>query len=632
MMKRIVCALLALMMLCSLVPVTTVTASAASVSDELVDFVKYFEGFSETCKPDNTQYSIGYGTVCPGSDADHEAGKVHTITEKEAKTALNKELQSAADAVSKFASKQGLSLSQSQFEALVSFSYNCGTGWMSADGIFRQAVLEGKTGNDFLYAITLWSVGGVGLAKRRLCEANMYLNGEYSTDMPSRYTYVRFDANGGSMEYSIQGYDTLEPVGIKETPVRNGYKFMGWYNAKGQWITTLNADTAQLSLIAKWQKVGGGVSDGSVVGTAVNYSISGEMATNLNVYKLPATGAEVTGSIKKSDTLKVVAEYIDNDNVKWVKLAEGGWVSVGDVKDPVIQNDNVTVKVTSQYINVRKKPSAGATSAIVGKVYLNDELRITEVKQVNSALWGKFEKGWVALQYTNYSEVVTNKDSVNTEDEDGIVTNGSETVVATGTVSVTNYVNVRKGPGVNYESVNKVLNGTKVTIFQIEKDNKAEWGRINTGWICIKDGTDTYVVLDAAVEEEPDDSTDAAIIATGYVNSNSNLSVRKGAGVNKALIKTLPSGTKVNIYATKKVNGHTWGKIDATKEQWVCLTYVSLVESEEINGEGTKGTIVNCTAGANIRSDAGIGNALVGVAPVGSYVIVYQQKTVNGVK
>ena len=171
--KRIVCALLALIMLVSLVPVTAVTASAASVSNDLVEFVKKFEGFSEKCKADNTQYSIGYGTVCPGSDADHKASKVHTISEADAKAALDKELQAAADSVNKFVTKHGLSLSQNQFEALVSFSYNCGTGWMSADGIFRQAVLQGKTGNDFLYAITLWSVGGTGLAKRRLCEANM---------------------------------------------------------------------------------------------------------------------------------------------------------------------------------------------------------------------------------------------------------------------------------------------------------------------------------------------------------------------------------------------------------------------------------------------------------------------------
>ena len=627
--KRIMCALMTLVMLFSLVPVTALTASAASVSNDLVEVIKVFENNTEfeeaSCYKDGSQYSIGYGTVCPGSDEDHENGKVHTITEAEAKAALAKELDSAASAVSKFAVKYGLSLTQGQFDALVSFSYNCGTGWMSADGIFRQAVIEGKTGNDFLYAITLWSVGGVGLANRRLCEAAMYLDGVYTTTAPANYTYVRLDANGGSMEYSIQGYDTVEPVGIVETPTRTGYKFMGWYDADGAWVTTLNAATAKKTLTAKWQKVvGGGVEGGSIVGTPVSYAVSASLASSLNIYKLPGTGAEILGTVKSTDLLDVVAEYIDNDNVKWVKLAAGGWISMGDVDDPVIQNSNVTVTVTNTYINVRQKPGAYATIKIVGKVYQNDKLRITEFATVNGALWGKFTGGWIALEYTDYEKVAA-QDPV--EEEDGIESNGNTTVIATGVVSASTYVHVRKGPGTDKAAVNTINTGTNVTIYEVKTVGTSKWGRVNTGWICLD-----YVKLDADVEL-PEDSTDTTpsetVIATGVVNSNTNLNVRQGPSTSQKLVTTLPRGTKVSIYETTSTKGHTWGRIE---KGWICLTYVTLDNAEEINGEGVKGTIVNCTAGANIRSAAGIGNALVGVAPVGSAVTVYTQTTVNGVK
>ena len=631
--NRIVCALLALLMVISLVPVTAVTASAASVSNELINFVMIEENDEQeeyTCEEDNTQYSIGFGTRC---DKVHEGGEVHTITFKEAKEALIKELGTVAGSVSSFASKNGLNLSQSQFDALVSFSYNCGTGWMSADGHFRQAVLGGKTGNDFLYAITLWSVGGAGLAPRRLKEANMYLNGVYSNQMPSNYSYVRLNPNGGTVEYTTQAFDTQQPVSIKETPVREGYLFMGWFDPAGNWVTTLNSNVGEKTLTARWQKVdGGGIVDGTIEGTKVSYKVSGSKAADLNIYKLPGTGTEVLGTIKRTDTLSVEAEYIDIDNVKWVKLVENGWVSMGKVNEPVIDKEDskLIVKVTSQYINVRKKPSAGATSAIVGKVYMNEELEILEVQTVGTALWGKTAKGWIALQYTNYS-AVADKDPAEEEQSSDIISDGSKTVIATGKVTVSTYVNVRKGPDTEYAVVNKVNNGTLVTFYQIEKKGDVEWGRINTGWICMRDGGNTYVVLDETVEM-PDDN-DSAIIASGYVNSNSNLSVRKGPGVTKAKVTTLPSGTKIDIYETKKVSGHTWGRIDPAKDHWVCLTYVTLQEAGEINGQGVKGTIVNCTAGANIRSAAGIANALVGVAPVGSTVTVYQQKTIaNGTK
>ena len=235
--KRIVCVLLTLMLLMSLVPANALTASAAelTVSNSGLRVIKDFEGYSNACKWDYSQWSIGYVTKCEENHtATTEVGKAggHTITEAEASAALLEELAAAEKAVNNFASSNGLSLSQQKFDALVSFTYNCGSGWTSGNSVFKQAVVGGMTGNNFLNAIIQWSTAGGeisnGLMNRRMAEANMYLNGVYSKDAPTNYTYVVYDGNGGEVSQKNQAYNTNSSVLPAATATKSGYTFKGW--------------------------------------------------------------------------------------------------------------------------------------------------------------------------------------------------------------------------------------------------------------------------------------------------------------------------------------------------------------------------------------------------------------------
>ena len=88
-------------------------------SQKCVDFIKRMEGFLKYPVWDYAQYSVGYGCRC-GKD-DYPNG----ITEEEAERLLKKELANAEAAVNRFGTYR-----QQQFDALVSFSYNVGAGWM----------------------------------------------------------------------------------------------------------------------------------------------------------------------------------------------------------------------------------------------------------------------------------------------------------------------------------------------------------------------------------------------------------------------------------------------------------------------------------------------------------------------
>ena len=211
-MKRITSLLLAIVLFTGLVLVGAPTAHAASemkASDALVEFLKNEEGFSAKPYWDYAQFTVGYGTRCP--DDMLEEYKTNGISKEAAEILLRNYLASTENTLNKkFIDQYGLTLTQGQFDALITFTYNCGSGWISktSDNFFN-AVKKGATGSELINAFALWcSAGGQilpGLVRRRLCEANMFLNGTYSNSKPADYGYVYYNANGGSVKYRLQG-------------------------------------------------------------------------------------------------------------------------------------------------------------------------------------------------------------------------------------------------------------------------------------------------------------------------------------------------------------------------------------------------------------------------------------------
>ena len=193
--RRIACVVMALVLVIGLLPLGAISTKAASYlnySENLVNLIKQFEGFSASAYWDVNQWTIGYGTT-------GYAGQ--TISEAEADLVLRDRLNTINAKINDFTAKNNLYLNQYQHDALVSFSFNCNTDWMNQVGRFNSAVTRGADVNTFLFAISLWanvsSTPDANLINRRLAEANLYLNGVYSKSAPANYTYVILDPNGG---------------------------------------------------------------------------------------------------------------------------------------------------------------------------------------------------------------------------------------------------------------------------------------------------------------------------------------------------------------------------------------------------------------------------------------------------
>ena len=506
--KRIVCVLLTLIMLVSLVPAAALTASAATrtTSEAAITVLKQMEGYSKNCE----NGFIGYGTKCPECNLKETEG--HIMYEKEADKQLRAVLKDLDSSVNSFATKNGLGLTQGQHDALVLFSFENGTAWTNGTGEFQSAVKSGATGSKFLNAICLWD-SNAGDDYRRMVEANMYLNGTYSSSEPARFVRVYFDANGGKYSANqYQYFDVAASQQITVTASKSGDVFLGWYRADKNEdeediavrVSHVTAESKKhyaedplgnrsLVLRARWQDEGG---------EKILYTISKSSLLSNTVYS-SVNGGKVTKYANKYDkevkivlgsTLNVTDDQIDKDGVRWAQIADAdgypmGWVKVkgtGNTSNTGSTSaaEGVVVTVTNAYVNMRK--NASITSTKNGSFTQGTELLIIDTQNGKDGfLWGQVAKstsdatpiGWVALMYTNY-ESAKNSGAATIAPSNG-------TVVATAIITYPGYVNLRSEAGTHNQIVGSLANGFEVDLYETKYVNGVEWGRCSSGWFCL---------------------------------------------------------------------------------------------------------------------------------------------------
>lgn len=310
-----------------------VTANA--FSSEAMRILKLEEGFSVKPYWDYSQWTVGYGTKCPDDMLDYY--KANGIPEADAQILLVKHMAEIEAAVDKFIAKYSLTLAPREYDAVVLFSYNCGTSWCSeTNGTFHNIIKNRATGNDLIRGFALWcSAGGEikdFLVRRRLCEANMYLNGVYSQTPPANYCFVTYDANGGTTSPRSQGYDSDLTAAPYPVPTYAGYTFDGWYTAKtgGTKVTALDATHNNTTLYAHWA---GLTQNPTTPETAPEKFVVTVTDGPVNVrtgpgvtYKLLAVGSVANGG--KLTLTEYAVEQYSGGTRRWGKFTEhgGGWV------------------------------------------------------------------------------------------------------------------------------------------------------------------------------------------------------------------------------------------------------------------------------------------------------------------
>lgn len=589
-MKRITSLLLALVLLVGIAGAGSFTVSAATdlgASDECIDVLKKYEGFSSKPYWDVSQWTVGYGTRCPSDKL--EEYKANGITKEEAEKLLRNYVSKYEADLHYFEDKYSISFNQGQLDALILFSYNCGSGWVySPAQNFHQAIAEGATGNELIYWFSRWCKAGnsinTALLRRRLCEANMYLNGEYSTTPPSNYCYVFYNANGGEMDGSVQGFDTNLPVEFAATPTYAGKTFKGWYTSAsgGSKVTELTAAVHGMTLYAQWGN-GETTEEPEEVFDPEMVTVIGN---GVNVRKGPGTNYTVVGSVSKGQQIGIY-ETAEGSGYKWGRFSQG-WIvldyttygmdpeDVPDLSDPeeeetpAVDPVKGTVKVNGS-LNIRSGPGTGYSS--VGSYRNGDRVEILEQKTVGSMIWGKTDKGWISMSYVTLEQEEAPEEKPEEtpdNDENENETPDSSTAV---TGEVTTSLRIRKGPGTSYDIAGYYNKGDKVTITEQTSSGSTTWGKTDKGWISMN-----YVDLDDDETEEAPEEEQKPAAVTGKVKVSDILRVRSGPGTSYAVCGYLYNGDAVTVTEQKTAGSTTWGKME---KGWVSMDYIVLDTQEE---------------------------------------------------
>ena len=587
--------------------------SSLQTSETCVELIKEFEGFNKYAYFDYSQWSIGYGTAC--NQSDYPDG----ITREKADELLRAHLATLEKNINKFAAKNGLTLSQHQFDALISFTYNVGSSWMYDNKqVITQAVVNGSTGNDFIFALARWCIVtengtrkiSTSLINRRLIEANMYLNGVYVNSVPSNYKYVIYEDNIDTCitDTRVQGYDNTVTDVLRAAPTKSGYSFLGWYTQPngGQWVTRVGPGSSYDRLYAHWQQ---GTEDTS--GVAANYTRYG---TGGNIYGYPAFTSTVVGTLAQGESAAVMADYMDANGVKWGKIATGKWICISETLEKAASSgmNPIAVTVICDIVNVRTGPGTGYDKA--GTLSRGKELLLTEVQQNGNYKWGKYDGGWICLDYTDYDQVLSGNSGGTSGDytEGSSGTSKEETVLAKGTVGKCTSLRIRAGAGTNFDTVGSLYTGNKVEIYEIETVSGLRWGRIKEGWICL-----SYVQLE---------SEDSSAAVTGTVIGCTRLNVRAAPGVSNAKVCALPNGTVVTIYEQATVDGDAWCRID---QGWVHMGYIYLGNGSASSGSSGYATGTVTADVLSVRDGAGVHYDRVGRLSHGTVVIITETAQVE---
>ena len=172
-------------------------------SDKGIALIKSFEGCRLTAYlcPAGV-WTIGYG---------HTAGvaKGQAITQEQAEAYLKEDLTKYEG----YVTATGLALNQNQFDALVSFTYNCGNSNL-------KKLISNRTLDQIAEAILLYnkSNGTVleGLVRRRAAERDLFLTEVYTMIKP--VDYKQTDSKWGTLPYAVDGESsTIKSAGCGPT-------------------------------------------------------------------------------------------------------------------------------------------------------------------------------------------------------------------------------------------------------------------------------------------------------------------------------------------------------------------------------------------------------------------------------
>lgn len=590
---------------------------AMVVSQQMIDVLKKMEGFAPRAYWDYSQWTVGYGTRCPNDMLDdYDAATGRDITEEEAEALLQEMLRGFEKEVNRFIEKYGLSLTQYEYDALVSYTYNCGGAWTyNPQSSMNLAVRAGLTGTDMVYVMTLYSLADTDyvLIDRRLSEAYLYLEGQYeaynvSSDgtYPYRYRYVYLDGNGGDMRYSIHGYTTADvqapkavfekiPTGVDGEGKPFIYSFAGWYTAPtgGTKVEKLDGSLPNGTILyAQWADPAGNIIQ-LPKGTVVN-NIPATVQSQVNVRTGPGTFYPKSGQLNAGAAVTVTQVY-DDGSLLWGKV-DGGWICLSYTD---FAASNIPADPTVTGITLVAQPADNR--CVQGSVLTGLEGSVLKLSYSDGTIGAMTLNTGMLGSYSTESLGQTN---VTAWYEDYSVTFPVEVVKAT--------VTFRNEDG----TVISQAQYAKGETVAVPQDPVSESGASFVGWtpkvtacngnqvytaVFFREGATEPVPPSQPTEPEPSDPPvpppppNVPLWPRPGIINGKQVNVRTGPGTGYGMAGYQLNTGNLVIIQEVVYDGSTynWGRME--NGHWVCMDYVKLlsIETTELPGDMNGDGVVN---------------------------------------
>ena len=314
----------------------------------------------------------------------------------------------------------------------------------------------------------------------------------------------------------------------------------------------------------------------------------------------PGTNYDSQGVLAEGTVLTVT----DTSNSEWYAVRTSGGTT-GYIFSQYIAiggSDSGSAAKTTEYVHLRSGPGTNYSSK--GVIASGTAITVTDTS--NSEWYAvRLSNGTTGYMFSEYISM-----------SGGSSSSGSDSVPSTESTAakVTEYVNVRSGPGTNYTSKTVIASGTSITVTD----------RSNSEWYAVKlsNGMTGYI-FSQYIQLSNDSSSDAGSVpstestpakTTEYVN------VRSGPGTNYTSKTVIASGTSITVtdtsnpewYAVKLSNGMTG---------YIYSIYIEL-QSSAGGGSTSGGVQAKTTAGVNLRRGAGTSFGVIRVVATGTTVTV----------
>ncbi len=306
---------------------TVECAAQMSISENGLSLIKEFEGFLQYAQWDYSQWSIGYGT---GVDKD---AYPDGITEAEADMLLRNVVLRYEGYVNNFLSKYDVEVTQNQYDALVSFTYNLGNVWSYDSQVtIRDYLINGisnYTAEEIKDAFGLWCKAGgqtlEGLVRRRAREAELFLSDhDYNEDSKTSEKWRMTSATG----VRLRSDSTTSAEIIDVIP----YKYVVTVTEKKEnegflWGRTIYGGKSGWTVLDYADHVSGEIDvDEKIIDDIVeNWRITSSDGVNLRLK--PGLSAQIAGVIEYNQIIPVY-EKEEADGYLWGRTnykGKPGW-------------------------------------------------------------------------------------------------------------------------------------------------------------------------------------------------------------------------------------------------------------------------------------------------------------------